>query len=1426
MAKVLNQLLYSSIIYGNDQPSGSLRLMSTSAGMKGAIEVVGSRLDLIVDNQIGRLVHANQETRTYRLPDYSGQVLVSGLFTAAGQLLYSASAGVYAALAASLGGALVTSATGELQWVTGTEGQVLTVSSAGEPSFADIPNTGTIEASSAAYQLPYYVTAGNVLSPLATTANRALLSGTTTLGWSLISTAYLAASGNIPLTQGTLAQFLTSNGDGTFAWVNPNPAVINAGTQFRLPYYSGASPSTAISESTFIVTNEAAKAISLINRGTLRLHEAEAYGTSYVELKAPLSLGASLALTLPSADGLAGSFLQTDGLGNLSFVYVDNGTVAAGLINQIAYYSVDGNDVSGLTTVSSRIMGSTALGALSWLLIDPTHLSATGGVPLTLGTASQVLISTGDGNFAWATAVDLTGEVLSGVATSLAYYPATGTKVDDVSFLTITAAQSSLNVVGGAIRFFPSSGTTYVGLTAPSSLLASLTFSLPSADGLSGHALVTDGSGQLSFIKVGRGTVHTGAAKTFAYYDTAVDEVYSFANEIERVALTNSDNEILWDLITEKYLASSGSVPLSGGVNKQVLTSDGFGAFLWKNATDLTGKVDTGQATRLSYYTGTNTVAGSSWLNNAESQKALELLGGTLRIYEASDTYYAALAANPALTSSVQWYLPLADASSANQALISDAAGNLSFTMLVDTGSVNSLPYYSASHTVSGSSWLSLDESAKALKFVGGSLRLYTASGTYYAALTASLSLAANVSWSLPTTDASSANQALISDAAGHLSFKTLVDAGVQNAVAVYKNSTAPQVTPSANFFNTTTGLLLGGSTFTLAGDTGTTVRINSANNSSVILGAATSNLLSLDTGSLISVLYGATFRFFDSGIKYLGFKAPATVTNTVTWTLPAGDGSASQCLTTDGNGTLLWADIIAKNVITGTAGNLAYYSNVKEVSSSLLKLPVGLPAATLSSLLSGTDGQLSYKVLVTPSGTLGNIGVYTAEQTLGYYTNLNWNDSSKTLTLGLGGKIALANLSNTYATTLQSSPSLLNNLILTLPAALPLANGSVLAGNTDGSLYFADPSGDTTLVKKGVIALTPATRFVTVLYDEPFATTPAGVQTQWITSSGDLSYLPSYAVEQSTADGFIVKFSTHVPSTGDYKIFYQSYLTAATSLAPYVFMAGGATASGNLSSISSMAFDLDSTITTLSNTMAANRAYMTGGGGSASGYVFGGEDDLGGTTTISALNYTTTIFTDLTATLATERSGAAGVGTRSKCYVAGGETPSGSSYLTVESFVTALETVSTLSTGINNYSVRKGAATARTQGVVIDSDNNLNLFIYSTDTIVNAAILVAGDMKVGANNVNASKAYFGNDAGDLSCFDFVTSTVTALGASLSSTNGLSSAGNSLTKAYFAGDYLMEALSFATETTLIVASLPLTGLLSASAASFQSKGLL
>ncbi len=60
--------------------------------------------------------------------------------------------------------------------------------------------------------------------------------------------------------------------------------------------------------------------------------------------------------------------------------------------------------------------------------------------------------------------------------------------------------------------------------------------------------------------------------------------------------------------------------------------------------------------------------------------------------------------------------------------------------------------------------------------------------------------------------------------------------------------------------------------------------------------------------GTSLSMLAGAEMRYYDADASnYVGFKAPALSGNKI-WSLPTGDGTSGQVLSTDGSGNLSWA--------------------------------------------------------------------------------------------------------------------------------------------------------------------------------------------------------------------------------------------------------------------------------------------------------------------------------------------------------------------------------------------------------------------------------------------------------------------------------------------------------------------------------------
>jgi hypothetical protein len=92
-----------------------------------------------------------------------------------------------------------------------------------------------------------------------------------------------------------------------------------------------------------------------------------------------------------------------------------------------------------------------------------------------------------------------------------------GTKslfADGTNIVDVFSTLSQLNLVNrNEVRFEDTTGGQYIGLKAPATISASFSLSLPTADGTSGQAILTDGSGSLSF---GAAGISTGKAIAMA----------------------------------------------------------------------------------------------------------------------------------------------------------------------------------------------------------------------------------------------------------------------------------------------------------------------------------------------------------------------------------------------------------------------------------------------------------------------------------------------------------------------------------------------------------------------------------------------------------------------------------------------------------------------------------------------------------------------------------------------------------------------------------------------------------------------------------------------------------------------------------------------------------------------------------------------
>ena len=167
------------------------------------------------------------------------------------------------------------------------------------------------------------------------------------------------------------------------------------------------------------------------------------------------------------------------------------------------------------------------------------------------------------------------------------------------------------------------------------------------------------------------------------------------------------------------------------------------------------------------------------------------------------------------------------------------------------------------------------------------------------------------------------------------------------------------------------------------------------------------------------------------SGTNYVSLKAPATVSTSVTWTLPATDGASGQILATNGSGSLSWT--------SGAPGSVSSVSGSSPVNVTGGTTPV----VSMSQAAGTTDGYLSSADWTSFNGRIGSFNTLTAAtQTLAIGTTgtaPTWNSATSTHTLN----IPMSSAANVTAGLLSSADwSTFNGKQAALSGATSVTNG------------------------------------------------------------------------------------------------------------------------------------------------------------------------------------------------------------------------------------------------------------------------------------------------------------------------------------------------------------------------------------------------
>lgn len=661
--------------------------------------------------------------------------------------------------------------------------------------------------------------------------------GTGLTSWTTGDIPYFSAGTSLSkLAIGAGSTVLTSSGSAP-QWTSLASLSIGTATNLAggaagsLPYQSAAGTTTFLSIGTanqVLRVNSGATALEYINQSSLSVGSATTATTS-----TNIAGGSAGAIAYNSAAGTT-TFL---GIGSASQVLqVNSGATAPEWVSSTG--------TGNVVRATSPTLVTPTLGAATATTINKLTITA---------PASSATLTIADGKTFAANATltlagtDGTTMTMPASSTTLAGLGIAQTFTQDQTI----AANLTLNAQGD-LRFADADSSNYVAFQAPSTVASNILWTLPSTDGTSGQALVTNGTGTLSWatptgtpggsttqVQFNDGGVFGGDAD-FTYNKTTniltAAGGFSSAGTYNNVTITAPATSATLTIANTKTLTVSNTLTLQG-TDSTTMTFPG-------SSTTLAG-LGIAQT-----FTQDQTIAGNLTLNAQ----------GDVRFADSDSSNWVAFQGPATVASNITWTLPSVDGST-GQALVTNGTGTLSWATPGGSpgGSTTQIQFNNAG-SFGGSANFIWDGTNVQIGATGA-LRFADTDSSNYVAFKAAGTVASNVTWTLPTADGTN-GQALVTNGTGTLSWATA--------------SGSP-----------------GGSTTQLQ-----------YNNAGSFAGAT--NLVT--DGSNLTINAQGDLRFGDSdSSNWVAFQAPATVSSNVTWTLPSADGTSGQVLSTNGSGTLSW---------------------------------------------------------------------------------------------------------------------------------------------------------------------------------------------------------------------------------------------------------------------------------------------------------------------------------------------------------------------------------------------------------------------------------------------------------------------------------------------------------------------------------------
>jgi hypothetical protein len=295
---------------------------------------------------------------------------------------------------------------------------------------------------------------------------------------------------------------------------------------------------------------------------------------------------------------------------------------------------------------------------------------------------------------------------------------------------------------------------------------------------------------------------------------------------------------------------------------------------------------------------------------------------GTLRLKElsANGSQYVAFRAPDSISSNVTWTLPSTDGS-VGQVITTNGSGVLSWSTPASVGSIShpttgsTFEYNTNNPSMTGENNTAIGVNAGAA-IVSASYNTFFGSGT--GRYTTSHSNTAVGYGALGNNTTGSSNTAM-----GWAALSAATSASATVAIGIAAGNAL--LTGSYNTFINTHGGTGASGEYSLSGlvvigkDSSGAWAYASQNND-FVLGTTNHNYITrglfktdirlgprgTDTGE------GGKISFYElaaNGVNSVSFKAADAIASDIVWTLPAADGTNGQVLTTNGSGTLIWAD-------------------------------------------------------------------------------------------------------------------------------------------------------------------------------------------------------------------------------------------------------------------------------------------------------------------------------------------------------------------------------------------------------------------------------------------------------------------------------------------------------------------------------------